>query len=421
MQHNLIQALFCMLSVIVYSFASNFLLFKGYTSSQIGIIVSCASFSSILLQPIIANFVDRTKKFSVIEVMMVLYGICLVLCLPLYLIKSEGLALTLTFLSIYCITDASTPLLNIVGSKIEEFGVVSDYGFARAFGSISFAIFNAILGNVINRYNENAIAISGIISYFLMFALLVWMNKTFKASKKVVDIKNEEESITLKQFILNNKKMLLLFIAIALFLFTDNIVNIFLIQIITPLQGNSVDQGYLALMWALLEVPTMMGFSKLNKKFSVETLLVVSSIIFLIRAIGLYLANNMLWVYLSLSLQWGSFALLQPAIVEYINSNTKPKERARGQALRTTICCIGMMITNLIGGFIIDIYSVKALLLIGAIITAVGTIMFILLLRSMKKKDSRKNKSDDKKLNDEQLKTVSGGEIEYDQKEFPAV
>lgn len=385
-QHILIQAIFCMLNVIVYSFASNFLLFKGYTSSQIGVIVSLSSLTSILLQPIIANFVDRSKRFSVIEVMLVLYGICLILCIPLYLIKAESLALTLTFLSIYCITDASTPLLNIVGSKIEEFGVVSDYGFARAFGSISFAIFNAILGNIINAYNENAIAISGIISYLLMFALLICMNKTFKVSKIVTEVNNEVdiESITLKQFISNNKKMLLLFIAIALFLFTDNIVNIFLIQIITPLKGNAVDQGYLALMWALLEVPTMMGFSRLRKKFSVESLLILSSIIFLIRAIGLYLANNMLLIYLSLSLQWGSFALLQPAIVEYINTNTKANEKARGQALKTTICCIGMMITNLIGGFIIDIYSVKTLLLIGAIITAIGTVMFIFILKGRK-------------------------------------
>lgn len=393
-QHMLIHALSCLISVVVYAFASNFLLYKGYSSSQIGVIMSISSLSSILLQPIVANFVDRSKKFSVIEVMLLMFGLSTLLFVPLYLIKSDGLVLTIVFITIYCLYDAAQPLFNIIGVKIEEFGVISDYGFARAFGSISFALFNALMGNLIHIYDENIIAISGIVSYIMLFGLLVWMKQTFKQSKKVAEVTTQIENVSLKEFVVNNKKLLILFITIALFLFTDNIINFYLIQVITPLNGTTVDQGYLGLMWALLEVPTMMSFSRINKKFSLETLLIVSSIMFLVRAIGLYLANNMFWVYISLSLQWCSFALFQPAIVEYINANTKANEKARGQALKTTICCIGTMITNLIGGFFIDIYSVKTLLLVGTIITAIGTILFTFVIKDINK-NKQSNKSTD--------------------------
>lgn len=380
-EHILLHAINCIIGAVVYSYASNFLLFKGYSNTSIGIIISVSGLISILLQPIVANIADRAKKLDVVQIMLIMMAICLFLCLPLYRIQTDSFALTLIFISIYCITDATQPLLNTVGFKMEEFGVKSDYGFARAFGSISFAIYCAIIGNIINLYSENSIAISGIIFYLLMCILLFFMNKSFASCRKVANIKKQESLISLREFIANNKKMLYLCISIALFMFGSNIDSYYLIQIITPLGGNTVHQGYLGLMWAMLEVPGMMLFSKLQKRFKIENLLIFSAIVYAIKSIGVYFSSNMLMIYLSLSLQWGSFALFQPAIVEYINTNTKKEESNRGQALKTTVCAIGTMITNFVGGFIIDYFGIKTLLLLGCVITVLGAYLFTILIK----------------------------------------
>lgn len=387
LQHILIQAIYCVIGVSVYSYASNFLLYKGYTNTRIGIIISISTLASIIVQPIIASFTDNTKKLNVVEILAIFFVAVSLMCIPQFLIKSESIVITLMFVGMYCLTDAVAPLLNIVGCEIEEYGVKSDYGFARAFGSISYALYSGVFGNIINNYTENVIAISAFVTTALMVLVLIWMSRTFKNSTKEIDIQRNEETISLKEFIQNHKDMVGLFVAIAFVFFSDNILNFYLFQIIKPLGGTAVDQGYLALMWAILEVPGMMLFSRLSKRFSVESLLLFSIVVYGLKAIGLYAANSMLMVYIVLSFQWGSFALYQPAIVEYINNNCKDKERARGQAFKQTLYCVGSILINLFSGFIIDGYGIKRLLFIGMIFSIFGVILFAYFMKKITKEN----------------------------------
>lgn len=387
LQHILLQAIYCLVGIFIYTYASNFLLYKGYTNTQIGVILSISSLSSILAQPLIANFTDKSKKLSVVEIMLIFFVIGSLLCVLLYVVGKACLPLSILFICTYCVYDSMSPLLSTIAYKIEEVGVKSDYGFARAFGSISFAVFNMFMGHIINAFTPNAISLVGLFSGLLMVLTLVWMSVTFKKCKIVDDKKDKQNEISMKEFITNNMSMLWLFFAIALILVSSNITNYYLFQIITPLGGTVVDQGYLALLWALVEVPGMMLFSKLNNKFSIEALLIFSAIIYTVKALGMFVANNMALVYFALSFQWGSFAIMQPGIVKYINTNTRPEEKARGQALKTTICCVGSIISSLIGGFVIDNFGVKSLLGFSLTTCIIGTLLFAYVITQRKKED----------------------------------
>ena len=380
-QYIILQAVYFVTSITIFNYASNMLLFKGYSNTKIGIIISIASLFSIIFQPIVADFADKSKKLNVTQIMLILTGISLLLTLPLYFISQECLLLSIVFITISCLFSVSQPLINVLDHIIDSVGVDSDYGFARSFGSLSFALFNAIFGIIINKYTDASIALITMATYALLFFSVLAMTSTFKKINKVEKTSEVVEETSTKEFIVNNKKMVFLFIAAALFNFSATVMDYNLIQIITPLGGTTVDQGYLGFVWAILEVPVMMSFSRLNKKFSLESLLIFASIIYSIRAVGIYLSNSMLWIYLSLSLQWGSFALFQPAVVEYIDTHTKENEKTRGQALYTTILAIGTMIINFISGFIIDGAGIKTLLLVGSIISIVGTIMFTLVIK----------------------------------------
>ena len=50
---------------VVSSFASVFMLAKGYTNSQIGMTLAAANVLAVIMQPLIADFVDRSKRFDV--------------------------------------------------------------------------------------------------------------------------------------------------------------------------------------------------------------------------------------------------------------------------------------------------------------------------------------------------------------------
>ena len=100
-----------------------------------------------------------------------------------------------------------------------------------------------------------------------------------------------------------------------------------------------------------------------------------------VKIIAIYFASSMITVYLAVSLQFCSFALYLPAIVEYINSKMDSNEAVRGQAINSTTTSICTMVGTALGGIILDNMGVKQLLFISAAVTTTGMVAVVLLLR----------------------------------------
>ncbi|MDO4518574.1 MAG: MFS transporter, partial [Bacillota bacterium] len=62
----------------ISSFASVFMLAKDYTNSQIGITLAVANVLAVILQPLIADVVDRSKRLDVIGITEILTLILMV-------------------------------------------------------------------------------------------------------------------------------------------------------------------------------------------------------------------------------------------------------------------------------------------------------------------------------------------------------
>lgn len=384
---TLLFANFVVLAIFI-CFASAFFISKGYSNTSIGFIMSITNIGSLLLSPVIANYADTSKKFSITQILIVLTAISIVFCIPLYLIPTKSLILTISFIIVMVIVYATQPLYNTVGFKMEEFGVKSNYGFARAFGSMSYAITGAVVGNIIDAKGGNYMSVCGFTASLFLMIVLMWTNVSFKTCKPVVEIKREEKQpVKLLEFIKNNMDLFFLCVAYSLILFSPNIIENFLLQIITPLGGTTKDSGYLTFMWAMLELPTMFAFNWIAKRVKVEKLLIISGFVYFLKTVLMYLATSMTLVYIALSLQWCSFALYCPAMVEYINSKVNPGEEVRGQALNSTVNSIFMIFESAIYGILLDKIGPKPLLFIGIIATAIGCVYLLFVI---KKINSRK-------------------------------
>ncbi|MCE2604310.1 hypothetical protein LH384_35040, partial [Pseudomonas aeruginosa] len=53
---------------VASSFASVFLLARGYSSSQIGVTLAAANILAVVLQPMVADLADRIKRLSLIGI-----------------------------------------------------------------------------------------------------------------------------------------------------------------------------------------------------------------------------------------------------------------------------------------------------------------------------------------------------------------
>ena len=67
-EYACIHGTYWMVYGIVSSFASVFLLGRDYSNTEIGIILAVANILAVVIQPIVADLADRSRRFSVIGI-----------------------------------------------------------------------------------------------------------------------------------------------------------------------------------------------------------------------------------------------------------------------------------------------------------------------------------------------------------------
>ena len=67
-----IQAAYWMICSIVVSFASAFLLDRGYTSTVIGIVFAVGNILAIIIQPLAADITDKSKRVCASDIIILL-------------------------------------------------------------------------------------------------------------------------------------------------------------------------------------------------------------------------------------------------------------------------------------------------------------------------------------------------------------
>lgn len=132
-------------------------------------------------------------------------------------------------------------------------------------------------------------------------------------------------------------------------------------------------------------MPAMLGFNKLKEKFSYVFLLMVAAVFFSLKIIMMWMADSMLVIYLAQLNQVLGYGLLFPALVSFIDYIMDKREAVRGQAIFTIALTVGNVFGSVLGGIILDAWSVTTLLGISSILSVIGSLIIIALINKIKK------------------------------------
>ncbi len=388
-RYSVIQGSFWMSFCIIFAYVSVFLLSKGFSNSQIGIIVAVSGVISALLQPIVADVADRSKKVS-LRLIISFWAVIIIAVAAGLLIPGLHILLIAVF---YGVAIASlqilTPLVNAIGMECINKGIPVNFGLARGIGSISYAVISYLAGVLVSRYNTSVIPIMMILFYaILIFGILSFRfsdSGLAKSQKKCAEDKIEgksHEKSSTNAFFKKYTKFFILLIGVTLSFISHNIVNNYMFQIMQYHGGGSSEMGTALAIAAAVELPTMLGFAFIVKRFSCGTLLKVSGTFFMIKTVLTLLAPNILGIYIAQGVQILGFALQVPASVYYVNKLMRPEDRVKGQAFMTVTNTLGSIAGSLLGGVLLDALGVRALLLSAAVVALAG--MFITYLSTEK-------------------------------------
>lgn len=412
---------------IIGSFASVFLVAKGYSSGRIGIIVAIGCIMAVMLQPFMADLGDRSKKISVFGISQIVVSVMLLGTIILLFFDKHSLGLSILFILLIAWVTALQPLINYMAFKLSTTGYHINFGLARSCGSLGYALLCISLGYFVEDYGVITIPIAGIIILVALAIFLLYMKRSFVKAIRLTgkgsllngentqttrdeilldnsqddapqakvglgpeitgDSSIVDEEITLLNFAKKNKMFFMLNVGFIFVFFNNGVLNSFLYQIVRDVGGNSSDMGTIFSIMAFCEIPTLVFFDKIMRKISCETLMKIASIAFLLKILTFFLAKSTTLMYFAQVFQPLAFATFLPAVIHFTDQVMKKGEAVKGQALFTIMMSLATVVSSFFGGFVIDIFGEKELLFVSVIVSAIGVFMTFYYVDRVPKKE----------------------------------
>lgn len=389
LKYIFIQAIYWGVVCVVMGYAVTFMKDLGYSNSYIGVTMAIANLASAFTQPILANIADINPKWTVTGVNIVLSVLMLVLSAILVVYKNATLLLTLILIILTVVVSTMQPFLNSLAVKYEESGRAVNYGVCRAAGSLFYAIVSAILGELLVFLPGKIIPISAVLLCLLLLVSAV-INKVGipdSVSQEPSEKSENSDATPLPEFLKKNKRFVIYIIGVSLIFYMHMVLTTYSIQIVENVGGDTSSMGFSLAISAALELPAMIGFNFLIKKFKVQTLLKISAISFSVKALAMAVATTPTMIYLAQFFQISAFALYIPSSVYYVAHLFKNSDLNKGQSLTTMATAIGPVFSNLFTGYLIDRFSVSTTLWISLGISVIGTVIMIVTVEDFKHDD----------------------------------
>ena len=376
---------------ITGSFASVFMLAKGYDNMHIGMTLAAANLLALGLQPFVADHMDRAKGIKIIDASAWMTLLMMLTCAGYFVFTGRSFMLAAAIAAVLAIHALLQPLLNSLAFRLGESGTNVNYGIGRAGGSLGFSAIVAVLGTLVEKKGEMSVPVCTEAACLLLIALLFITKFSFSKMKRANDIEiaehaggrpaetdEDDERIDLKAFIRRNKYFFIMNLGISGLLFSNAILSNYMPQIAGGVGGTTEQTGRILSLLALLEMPTMIFIGQIKKRFQSRTLIKIASIGFTGKIVVCWLAGSVGVLFAAQAFQLVAFALLMPAMVYYINEIMSPGEAVKGQSLFTMMFTFATIIASFAGGWILDASGAKMLTFVAALITAAGAAVVFL-------------------------------------------
>lgn len=371
-----LQSLFWMSYCMVVGFSVTYLLSCGYSNSEAGYILASANICALVLQPFFADLADRSKKINAMTIFLISISIIFVCSIGLFFISVRSVILTLIYVVMITLANAVIAFLTSVQFLMDPSKTKINFGLCRAGGSLFFAILSAAMGILIERIGMKSIPTALFIITFLIIILCIYITRhrihtTYESTNDLT----YQKSSTLLVFFKANPKFMILSIAMLFIYYAHAFITNFTISIVRNVGGDHREMGYLIAFMALMELPGMIGFKKISQRFKVSSLLLFSMMMFSAKAIIVWLSPSLMILTFGFALQVVSFALYIPASVQYANIIIDEKDTVKAQMMFNLMQTGGAVFSSIIGGWLIDFSGISHALLIGAILSCIGTMI----------------------------------------------
>ena len=359
----------------IVSFATAFLLQKGFAASTVGILLAAGNLLSCSFQPVLAQMADRVGG-NVLKWMTMTMTMASALCFAfLQLLPMSRDMFALLYLLGIFFYDAMNPLMNALNVSYTTEGYSINYGVSRGLGSLAFAFSALLIGRIMAKFGADwMVRISlGLLAVNAVMAMSYPSLVTTVSQKK-----REVDCCSISVFVCRYKWYCISLLGVMLLGIFHAMTENYLIEIVTPLGGDSGTVGIALFVATAVEALVMMYLEQIRRRISDNWLLKIAGLSFVLKSVLLLVAGNVIEIYAIHLLQATSYTFLSPIQMYYANNKIGAADMVKGQAFSTASYTLGCAAGNFAGGQLLSAFDVRTMLFAGIAMAVMGTAVFFL-------------------------------------------
>jgi OHS family lactose permease-like MFS transporter len=343
---------------------SVYLIGKGYSASDVSLCVSVGSLSAMITQPIIGGLTDR---FGMRPVNLTMFGIVCVAAL--------GVVIAPNFMMLVGSWAIINLLMNGANPVVERMATSSpyDYGKVRMWGTIGFACGTQLSGIIYDNISPDALFIT-LIFTMLLCILGFWGTQPRLAEAEEAVIEGNDEPVSMKD-LLKNRQFLYYLVLQILFVAVTGATYSFCPAFLTSKGLDPSLASTILAVAALTELPFIIFTSKYMDKIPNKVLLLVCFALIVVQ-MAAYGFDLPLPVIIAIT-----FLCKHPPVIVNIMTNMKvvntivdARLQITGLALVKACQSFGTIISNNVGGNIVDASGYPPMFLFLLALIVVGTV-----------------------------------------------
>ena len=368
------QGLYWAAYTVLFGFFVPLLKDWGYSNFMIGITMTIVSLTRMIAQPLWGMYCDRKGRVREIFVILMASSGVIALFLPL---GAGSFAVSFIIVFLLSVTMQSMyPLIDAWSIGLNNDGHNIDFSITRSFGSLTYAIFAAGFGWILDRFG----AYTRIPAYLVLTAFLILIALTVKspsagdtcethgsAREGVIRTLSRNRGYTV--FIVANMLMYLIYGAL----------NSFLPVHIQDLGGTNIHLGLCFTIMGICQVIGMIIFSILRRKIyiSLHKTLIVSMFLFVFKGFLVAISRSLEIVLILQVIDLVSYGMYFPSAISYINEKVGSGSLMTAQTIfSASTYGMGAMAGSFAGGVISGHTSISVMLVMISIASFAGVILF---------------------------------------------
>ena len=373
--YALIQALYWAIFCLMVGFASAFLLDRGFTNGQIGLILGVSYLLSAILQPAIGSLFSR-RGIRLNSGIACAYMPVAVLSLAIIALPLPRVALAVMLATIFTIQSMLQPSVNALHQNFETESDKVNFGLARGVGSAAYALSSFVMGRLLVRFSPSILPVAYGAAVVAMIAVLLCARTTNVAGRASLESRGASYADILRE----HPHMALFLVGAACMFLTYSFIDNFLLQIILSIGGTSGNLGTAITLSAMTELPAMILFARFTRRGKGVRVFMISVWFWLAKDVLTLLAPSPGVLYAVQLLNFASCAVYVPGMMDYMRHILPESQLLRGVTLAGTATTLGSLVATILGGWLMDAAGVRRALMIVQLFAACGAVLLTLAL-----------------------------------------